>query len=261
MARRYTKDDILDYLDNCVNHGAFFMDLGHGYFYLANSRLSLFANDIYWAIVFEKSGYVPRCWQIQLELNYFGNSLYNLSVGGLYNHLTYNAKHFPLVPWKSLKEIKDADEYVDVSPTATRVRVRSRYVPLPKTKKGYERWVPGICTRKYPEPETVAFEDVARYIAFRYAALCRATDRELRTCLPHDPRQPLPFIMHIDQWHHREYSNYPGTGDDGPFGERPSSYETFPMIADVLLTGDKKRWRPRLKPTNHWSNWPQSGSL
>ncbi len=57
-----TRSAILDYLDTCVivNPGYFFMDLGHGYFYTANSRLSLFSNRRDWAIVFEKSGYANR---------------------------------------------------------------------------------------------------------------------------------------------------------------------------------------------------------
>lgn len=36
------------------------MDLEHPYFYTANSRLSLFADDANRTIVFEKSGYANR---------------------------------------------------------------------------------------------------------------------------------------------------------------------------------------------------------
>ena len=254
MSRSYTKDDILNYLDNCVvyNLGCFFMDLEHGYFITANSRLSLFASDVHWAIVFEKSGFANRSYEIQLELNFFGNTLRNLEPGGLYHHFNYNAKYFPLVDGDALSEI-EAD-FEQLSTSATRVKLRGRPVPIPNTKTEYAKWIPDILTREYPEH--VAFEDVARFLAFEYADECRATEDELRTCLPDDPA--LPLVAHIDEWHHRSYSNYDG---NGPLGEKPSSYETFPLIADVLISGDAGRFRPTLAPTNHWSNWPEAGGL
>ncbi len=117
------------------------MDLEHPYFYTANSRLSLFADDENWAIVFEKSGYANRGGRIELELNFFGNKLRNLKPGGLYNHFTYNSRYFTLVDADALEEI--AADFEVVSPSARRVKVRDRYVELPSRKEGYEKWVPG----------------------------------------------------------------------------------------------------------------------
>jgi hypothetical protein len=65
--------------------------------------------------------------------------------------------------------------------------------------------------------------------------------------------------VHIDQRHHREYNNY--SADRAPNDHRPSSYETFPLIAEVLVSGDPIRYRPTLTPTNHWNNWPEAGTL
>ena len=254
MSRSYTKEDILNYLDNCVvyNPGCFFMDLEHGYFYTANSRLSLFASDTCWAIVFEKSGFANRSYEIQLELNFFGDHLRNLEPGGLYHHFNYNSKYFTLVDGDALSEIEADVEQLSTS--ANQVRLRGKPVSIPNTKEEYAKWIPDILSREYPTH--VAFQDVGRFLAFEYADECRATMDELRTCLPDGP--PSSLVMHIDEWHHRAYNNY---GENGPYGDKPSSYETFPLIADVLVSGDAGRFQPSLPPTSHWSNWSEAGGL
>jgi len=38
-------------------------------------------------------------------------------------------------------------------------------------------------------------------------------------------------------------------------GKKPSSYETYPMIAEVLVTKDISKWRPTLEPNYDWQNW------
>jgi hypothetical protein len=63
--------------------------------------------------------------------------------------------------------------------------------------------------------------------------------------------------MQIDEWHHRMYDNY----HKGSLGDKPSSYETFPLIAKVLVSGDPAHYQPTLPPTNHWRNWPEAGGL
>ena len=54
--------------------------------------------------------------------------------------------------------------------------------------------------------------------------------------------------MTIDVWHHRHYAY----DDDGPDKElrsdAPSTYETFPFLAEVLATRDPSRFRPTLPP-------------
>src|SRR5262245_38181837 len=44
-------------------------------------------------------------------------------------------------------------------------------------------------------------------------------------------------------------------------GYVPSSYETNRLIAEVLETKDPSRFKPTLKPNNHWINWPEAGAL
>jgi hypothetical protein len=43
---------------------------------------------------------------------------------------------------------------------------------------------------------------------------------------------------------------------DHPTEERlPSQTETFPRLAEVLVTGDRQRWRPVANPNTHWRHW------
>lgn len=42
---------------------------------------------------------------------------------------------------------------------------------------------------------------------------------------------------------------------------RPSSYETWQLIAKVLVTGDITQYKPTLEPTSHWKNWPDAGTM
>jgi hypothetical protein len=248
MPAPFTAADVLRYLDHCISKPyCFFMDLQHGYFYTANSRLTLYADERRWAIVFEKSGYGNRTGRIELELNFFGNGLHDLDRAGADGQFLCNAKWIPLVDNDALAEIRSGFE--QVSPAAKAVKLRGAAVPLP-SKDGFARWVPDIFDEKdgFARP---TFEDLGRFLAFEYADLCRAQDAEKRLCLPAD----LPQIMTVDAWHHRAYYDYMGDGD------APSTYETFPMLAQVLVTRDPSRFRPTLPPTSHWSNWPDAGQL
>lgn len=255
MSARFTANDVVEYLDNCVfDEGPwFFMDLQQGYFCTANSRLTLYADDSRWAIVFEKNGYANRGLRMDIELNYFGNCLQNLDRGGTDDRYVCNAKWPSLVDGEALKEIESDFELV--SPAATSVRLRGEPVKIPSTKEEYVKWVPDIHEeRGISRP---SFEDLSRYLAFEYADLCRATDAEKRMCIPED----LPEIMTVDEWHHRYYYYYCNGPDEEVFGDAPSSYETFPLLAEVLVTGDAARFRPTLPPNNHWKNWPEAGGL
>lgn len=257
MPTQIADQDVLNYLDNCIVDEPywFWMDLEHGYFCTANSRLTVYADKARWAIVFEKSGYLNRAFEIGLELNYFGNCLTNLARGGANNRYICNAKEVTLVDWYALKDIEAGFESVSLAAGA--VRLRGEAVKIPTTKEGFAKWVPGIheaTDEEFPRPN---FEDLGRYLAFEYADRCRATHAEKRQCLPAD----LPQIMKLDEWHHRSYYHYVNGPDNMLVGDAPSSYETFPRIAEVLATCDPSHFKPTLRPNTHWSNWPEAGNL
>ncbi|MBO0798868.1 MAG: helix-turn-helix domain-containing protein [Blastocatellia bacterium] len=253
---KYTAHDIIEYFDNLPYVIPYsFVDLEHPYFYTANSRLTLFADETRWAMAFEKSGYTPRGHRIELELNYFGNCLENLTPipnSDVYNNLQF----LTLIDGGELNQIGlDENNFTEADLAAgggnKKVMLRGQYVEIPVTMRGYVKWVPDILTREYPE--RIDYRDLARYIAYEYEEHCRATEEELRGHIPRD----LPKLMVIDEWHHKTYNVYQGN----VLGDPPSSYETYRLIAEVLETKDPAKFRPTLSPNNHWINWPYAGSL
>ena len=42
---------------------------------------------------------------------------------------------------------------------------------------------------------------------------------------------------------------------------RPSDYETWHLIAKVIVTNDPKLYKPALGPNTHWAKWLGSCSM
>ena len=53
-----------------------------------------------------------------------------------------------------------------------------------------------------------------------------------------------------DDWNKEQWDN-----------NRPSSYETWQLIAKVISYGDANYYQPTLAANNHWKNWEESGSF
>lgn len=241
----YTKQDILNTLDK-TSHYNFFLDLEHGYFYTAGSRINVYADKNRWAIVFEKSGYGNRSYQAEVELNYFGNCLINLERVGSKGQFLCNTKLFTLISTEELQKIESGFKLT--SKNASTVLVRDKSLDIEHDHQKYlER---GIQIQQYSnEDHLIDFPSLVRYLDETNPEVFRATNQELRTCIP----TGLPLILTIDNWHHRPHASWGG--------EKPSSYETFQMIADVIVSKNPDEWKPKLEPNNDWRNWPDAGGL
>src|SRR5690606_21151364 len=78
-----------------------FVQLGHGYSYLIDSRLNVFRNDKgQWAIALERLGYNPRAGAVILQIYYFGNCLINLQQ---YNERITNSYDIMPIDWDSFQ--------------------------------------------------------------------------------------------------------------------------------------------------------------
>jgi hypothetical protein len=241
----YTKSDILAALDNNAAYN-FFPDLEHGYFYTAGSRITLFADDTRWAIVFEKIGFGNRSGRAELELNYYGNCLLNLDGAGLDDRYICNTKYLTLIDGNDFQNIEGDFELVAKDAATVRVRDKELAIEHDPTKYAAK----GIEIQTFDNPEKlIDYQSLIRYLDEAYPEALRATNTELRTCLPQD----LPFLFKINAWHHQSYSEWGGL--------KPSEYETFPLIADVLVTKDISKWTPTLEANNNWRNWPEAGGL
>jgi hypothetical protein len=288
-----TEEQILAKLDDYkLGYYCQFIDLGHVYSYLIDSRLSIFrADDNKWAIAAERLGYNPRGGEIMLDIYYFGNCLVNLE-----NYNEQDTNYYTVMPidWNSFNDTTEGEV---LKANSKFWNVRGQRLELSHKKQDYLN--AGIELKEY-EPAEISIEEVGRLLVTKHRGLFRATDEELYKSIPHH----LSKILVIDEWHHRDFNEIlqPAMSDKqlrstyefnknigaGEYpidyesflvlfrqqeattsnynksqwqDNRPSSYETWQLIAKVIATGDTSLYKPILEPNTHWKNWPDSGSL
>jgi len=262
MNSSFTQKDIINYLEETDQETYhFFIDFEHPYFYPAGSRLTLYADEKRWAIVFEKSGYSTGNNCGEIEFAYFGNCLRNLQNKIPGNSTTSNMKHVILINNTDLEKVDNGEFEGLVANDKDKIKVRDTFLSIEHDTSKY--LAIGINPRDYDNPKRLFdFYSTIRYLDEQYPDIFRATDKELRMCLPDD----LPKLMQINQWHHKTYAKYkhmtsPTTYEDEEVGTKPSDYETYKMIADVLVSRDTTKWKPTLKPNNDWRNWLKAGHM
>lgn len=247
----YNQKDILDYLerfDQETYH--FFIDLEHPYFFTAGSRLTLCADETRWALVFEKAGYNTGSSAAEIELIYFGNCLMNLKSTIYEDDNTSNMHNIWIIDNTELQRIQHDFELV--SKDKYEILVRDTYLPIEHDLRKYE--AKNISPEHYDNPQNlIDFPSLIRYLDEEYPTIFRATDKELRQKLPNDLQQ----LMQINEWHHRSYHEaYYESAEC-----KPSNYETYNLIADILVNKDITKWQPTLKPNNDWRNWRKAGYM
>lgn len=288
-----TENQILAKLDDYkLGYYCQFIDLGHVYSYLIDSRLNIFKGDNdQWAIAAERLGYNPRRDGIMLDIYYFGNCLTNLEH---YNGQDTNYYTVYPIEWTDFNNTVDGEV---LKPDAKFWNVRGKQIELSHDKQDYLN--AEIELKEY-EPGEISLEEVGRLLITKHRDLFRATDEELYKSIP----QKLKKIFVIDEWYHRDFNeiiqptmsdehlratykfNKNLVGGDYPLDyesfasmfrqqekskseynqnqyqdNRPSSYETWQLIAKVISTGDTTLYKPTLKPNTYWKNWPGSGSM
>ena len=263
---RYTEKEILEEIDLAFNeipslkfpngkegdikyNGL--LDLEHGYFETANSRIHLFADNQNWAIVLEKSGYQNRSNSAEIELNYIGNCIeYPIDKYSKRNYIT-NTKRICLIHSKEFERIEnklgsDMEQFELIDDSIKQVHIRDSLIKIELNSKKYEDI--GIKLREHNNPrKLIGFGDLIRYFTETKPKIINATEEEVKSQIPKD----LKKIMTIDKFHHLSVYEE----------ERlPSQIETYQLITNVLINRDSTYWEPKLKANNHWSNW-ESGNL
>lgn len=241
----FTDRDVLITLDDSVKPSpyVFFPYMDDPYFALSGNRITLLADDTRWAIVFEKTGYANGGLDVEIELNYFGNCLLNLDTIKNRSGLVTNTKWLVIIKQEELERIAKLD-----SKELSYIVIRDDTLRFDKDE------IASFFDAKSIH-NLVNHQDLISFIRFidhGNSNFFRASNAELRNCLPQD----LPVLMTLNEWHHKEYYFLPPR----KIGSKPSTYETFQMLAKVLATRDTTVYNPTLKPNNHWSNWPGAGS-
>lgn len=288
-----TTNQILAKLDN-YKSGCYcqFINLGNVYSYLIDSRLTLFKGDNdNWAIAAERLGYDPRGGTIILDIYYFGNCLTNLE--------HYNGQRINYYTVHPIEE-NDFNNTVDgevLKPDAKVWNIRGEQIELTHNKTEYRN--AGIELKEH-EPGKISLEEVGRLLITKHSDLFRATDEELYKSIPKDLKKIVVVdewyhrdineiiqpAMSDEQLRTTYAFNKNLVGDEYPLdyetfasmvrqqekstneynqnqyqGNRPSSYETWQLIAKVIATGDTTLYKPTLKPNTHWTNWLNSGRM
>ena len=242
----FSKQQILDDLDDSKG-GAYKIFPDFEILYSSGSRISLFADNSRWVMAFEIT--VFNDGSFINEVTYFGNCLKNLDKAGYDGRFIFNTKFFEIKDGVELEKIEHGFELA--SNDVNKIKIRDSFLTIEHDTLKYLK--KGINIIRYDNPKSlIDFRSLLRYLSSEHPTLFKATDAELYTCIPND----LPKILVIDRFHFEEYWNQPDYG--GPSGTKPSSYETFQQIADVLVTRNTKKWKPTLKPNNDWQSWPNA---
>jgi hypothetical protein len=246
------KDDvahILSVLDRCCDNFTFPM-LDNGYVYLAATRLSLHRSEVDWAMVLEVFGFSPRAGLPDTYVYTFGSRLHERDGRDKYVSLQAYENYLAQHPHDDARffypidqgEWQDADCDELVANDEAAVIVRGRRIPTPHRDE-YARH--GI---ELASPDRVEVFELCRYLAGVDRDLVLATPTEQRVSV----RPEMSRLLQLDEWHH------PDVVDKAA---RPSKSETFRQLAQVLVTGDVRAYRPTAIPNTHWKNWPDGGTL
>lgn len=228
----------------------FFLNLEHGYFSTARSRIHLYGDNDNWAVVFEKTGYHNRQQSCYIELTYIGNCI-NYNEELLQYKYTSNTNHIYLIDPFEFKRIEnktgqEMENFELIDPSVSHVKIRDVNVKVDLNYKNYGKV--GIEVRDFDNPKNlIGFKDLTRYINETKPEILNPTEEEIQRHFSHD----LPKIMVLENFYHEE-------AYDSEYS--PSQIETYQLIAKILVNNDASLWKPTLTPNNHWSNW-DSGSL
>lgn len=287
-----TEEQILSKLDDYkLGYYCQFIDLGNVYAYLIDSRLNIFCGDNdKWAIVAERLGYNPRAGGIILEICYYGNCLINLEH---YNGQDINYYSVSPIDWDNFKDTVDGEA---LKPDAKFWNIRGKEIELSHNVTDYLN----AEIELENDSSEISLAEAGRLLITKHQNLLRATDQELYKSIPNDLKKiyvidewyhrdfneiiqpkmsdddlrasydfnknlvggefPLDFESFVSMFRQQEDSNS-NYNQNQYQDNRPSSYETWQLIAKVIATGDTTLYKPTLKPNTHWKNWPDSGSM
>jgi hypothetical protein len=232
----FTVEEILQQLDDCADDFRFPM-LNNAYFFLADVRLSGYADRKRWVLIIETLGYNYRMGLpegLQNDLSVFGNCLRDRP-----GHAEAIS---PLIEDDVAQPAFTEDGTSFINDAAQTIRIRGEAVPIPRGPVVLA--AKGITLANAPRMRA---EELMRALLPEHRKRLLATEEELQWCFP----KGLPLVIRLDQWHH------PDLADD----ERPGDNFTFQSIADVLVHRDPNRYRADLAPNTHWKNWPLGGSV
>lgn len=279
-----TAADILKTLEECRQRKDYMgVEFSGPDAFFIDARANIFRNDRgQWAAAFEVLAYDSVSHTLTLQLTFFGNCL-----------LQKNS----INDYKDLHPVDD-DNFSEtttghyLSKDAAYWLVKGVKLPLSHNRQDYARV--GIVLQ---DAMDISIVEAARLLAEKYSYLFMANDDELHRYIPASLSKVMVLDewRHHDE-HHYRVSRIKRDGsvhfigvigeDDGENGvtigrledlffcnetvriiwnkevvkqHLPGNYETWPMLAQVMATGNVAHYCPRLPPNTHWSYWQHAG--
>jgi hypothetical protein len=242
----WTKESILAVLDKCCDDFTFPM-LDNGYVYLAATRMTLHRSRSDWAIVIEVFGFSPRAGAPDTTIHTFSSTIARRAKPAGFVNLEAYERYLANNPHNEINAVFpiEGEDWIESELVAAgRPSLVVRGVPKPM-----------------PTPEDYSVAEIEMSAAPRITVfeLCRAlasTARDDVLATTAERTVNLPAEMHqilkLEDW------NHPDIVDDV---NRPSTSETFQQLAQVLVSGDTRLYKPTVPPNTHWKNWPEGGTL
>ena len=228
--------NILDQLDEQAEHLSF-PAFGAGCYYV-DSRMSIFLDNVNWGILIETIEVNPNSIGHVRNANCvyrFGNYLCR-PLGLKENHyygITSDGDDGPV-----FGEYKHFDgDYLN--PDVQTIRIRDHIVPVPHDANIYESKGIELHSKGKVYPA-----ELLRALTPEYREYFFLSEEELQT----EFVEPIPLILQLDEWRHTNIS-------EGGILEKPSTCETFQLIAKVIATCDPNEYKPTEKLNTHWSNF------
>ena len=241
----FTREEILSNLDSLHPYKSIpAFDLETQSFVVA--RAHLYADHERWAIVLEEVKPGPGG---DITLYSFGNCLINQERGGLHGQYLANMFFYRLISEPEFKRIVTGKYHSLISKKISYVKFRDQAVSMEHDVKTYKKKKIPVIDYLNPKKH-IDYMAMMRLFEEEHPDLVSASEEELRSLLPSN----LPKLMKIDRWHFKDFYIFPTINEDvnEEHGDKPSSYETFQLMADVLVTKDQSKWKPSLLANNHW---------
>lgn len=295
-----TEEEILYTLDNYRNgYDPIFVELGHPYVYPIDSRINVFRNKDYkWAIAIETLGYNPRSEPIALDITYYGNCLINLEkfedhISNSYSILPIDeASFYDTIEYENIKA--EAKFWIVRNEKVMLSHSKQDYNEVGIKLKEYEpneisaEEVARLLVTKHRELFRATNEELYKSIPKDLEKILVIDEWHHRDFYLNnfDPIENLPFDLPTTEQLKEAFENQIDKTSGIDFSKddlqtsinesyekgkqndkiewennRPGSYETWQLIAKVIVTGDPKLYIPTLETTSHWKNWEEAGTM
>jgi hypothetical protein len=291
--------DTLDNYRN--GYDPIFVELGHPYVFPIDSRINIFSNKHdRWALAIETLGYNPRSEPVALDITYYGNCLINLEnienyISNTYCVIPIDEESFNnTIEFENLKP--DANFWIVRNEKVILSHLKEDYTRAGIELKEYEpneisaEEVARLLVTQHRELFRATNEELYKSIPKDLEKILVIDEWHHRDFYQNNftPIENLPFSIptpeqfieaiesQIDKLSELGISKEDlsksfdlnegyekGKESDKKEWEnnRPSSYETWQLIAKVLATGDTELYKPKLQPNSHWKNWPDAGTM